>query len=327
MRACYALNAGRHVMNVGGGNMSNAVRSSFNSMALRTVLLTAGICVSAEFLFHAESLCAQRQQIVWSEQEKPIVQQLRGLRQLPDDKRAEVTKELAFEIRQLPASPSKLTLANGLAGLSTEGDFGHDTLQEVATTLATALREQPPPEKGEQPAEPYIELATLVRYEHVQASLDSPQFAAAMSKLVAADQQRERADFTLTDLEGKPWSLQGLHGKVVLVNFWATWCPPCRKEMPDMETLYREFKDSGLLILAISDEDISKVKPFIAEHHVTYPILLDPGSKVHNLFVVEGIPKSFLYDREGKLVAEAIDMRTRQQFLEMLAQAGLRSKE
>jgi peroxiredoxin len=289
--------------------------------------LIAGLSVLAVFLFHAQSLGAQRPQIVWSEQEKPIAQQIRGLRQLPDDKRAEVTKKLALEIRQLPASPNKLALANGLANLSTEGDFGHDTLQEVATTLATALREQPPGEKGDQPAEPYIELATLVRYEHVQASLDSPQFAAAMSKLVADDRRRERADFTLTDLEGKPWSLQGLRGKVVLVNFWATWCPPCRKEMPDLETLYQEFKDQGLLILAISDEDISKVKPFIAEHNTTYPILLDPGSKVHKSFVVEGIPKSFLYDREGKLVAEAIDMRTRRQFLGMLAQAGLRGRE
>ena len=307
--------------------MSNVIRGLFHLMTLRRALLTAGIYVFAVFLFHAQSLGAQRQQIVWSEQEKPIAQQIRGLRQLPDDKRAEVTKELALEVRQLPASPNKLTLANGLANLSTEGDFGHDTLQEVATTLVTALREQPPAEKGNQPAEPYVELATLVRYEHVQASLDSPQFAAAMSKLAADDQRRERADFTLTDLEGKPWSLQGLHGKVVLVNFWATWCPPCRKEMPDLETLYQEFKDQGLLILAISDEDISKVKPFIAEHHTTYPILLDPGSEVHKAFVVEGIPKSFLYDREGKLVAEAIDMRTRKQFLEMLTQAGLHNRE
>jgi peroxiredoxin len=307
--------------------MSKVIRGPFHLMILRTALLTVGLFVFGVLLFHAQSLGAQRQQIVWSEQEKPIAQQLRGLRQLPDDKRAEVTKELAREIRQLPASPNKLTLANGLANLSTEGDFGHDTLQEVGTTLATVLREQPPAEKGNQPAEPYIELATLVRYEHVQAFLDSPQLAAAMSKLAADDQRRERADFTLTDLEGKPWSLQGLHGKVVLVNFWATWCPPCRKEMPDLQKIYQEFKDQGLLILAISDEDISKVKPFIEEHNTTYPILLDPGSKVHKLFVVEGIPKSFLYDREGKLVAEAIDMRTRKQFLEMLAQAGLQRRE
>ncbi len=76
-------------------------------------------------------------------------------------------------------------------------------------------------------------------------------------------------------------------------------------------------------ILAISDEDLAKVKPFIAEHNVTYPILLDPGRKVNELFEVQGIPKSFVYDRGGKLVSESIDMRTQKQFLDMLSQAGL----
>jgi peroxiredoxin len=288
-----------------------------------TGLLAAGLWVFAVSLFQAQSLVMQRQQPVWSEQEKPIVQQLHRLRQLPDEERARLTKDLALAIRRLPASSNKLTLANMLANLSTEGDFGHDTLQEVATTLAAALREEPPRGSASQPAEPYVELAALVRYEHVKASVDSPQFAAAMSKLAADDQRRERADFTLTDLEGKTWSLQGLRGKVVLVNFWATWCPPCRKEMPDLDMLYQQFKDQGFLILAISDEDISKVQPFIAQQHTTYPILLDPGRKVHELFQISGIPKSFVYNRDGKLVAQAIDMRTGKQFLEMLAQAGL----
>ena len=287
-------------------------------------LLILVLSVVAIFLFSTQPVTAQRQQPVWSEQEKPIVQQLHGLRQVPDEKRGQVTKDLALEIRKLPATSNKLILANALANLSTEGDFGHDTLQQVATTLAAALGEQPPPENGSQPADPFVELATLVRYEHVQASSDSPQFAAAMSKLATDDARREHADFTLSDLEGKPWSLQALHGKVVLVNFRATWCPPCRKEMPDLDELYQEFKDQGLLILAISDEESSKVQPFIAEHHYAYPILLDPGSKVHELFVVEGIPKSFVYDRQGKLIAEAIDMRTRGQFLAMLAQAGIK---
>jgi len=93
--------------------------------------------------------------------------------------------------------------------------------------------------------------------------------------------------------------------------------------MPDLETLYKQFKDQGLVILAISDEDAGKVAPFIAEQKVTYPILLDPGRKVNEIFQIEGIPKTFVYDRGGKLVAQSIDMRTRRQFLEMLAQAGL----
>jgi peroxiredoxin len=261
--------------------------------------------------------------VVWSDQEKPIVDQIRGLRKLPDDVRARTTRELALTIRQLPTSRNKLRLAGGLADLSTEGDFGHDTLQEVATTLAAALQEQPQPAKGGHPDSLYLELASLVRYEHVQASLDSTEFAAAMKELEADDVKRQQADFALQDLQGKTWQLKDLRGKVVLVNFWATWCPPCRKEMPDLEGLYEKFKAQGFLVLAISDEDAGTVNKFLAERNITYPVLLDPGRKVNEEFQIEGIPKSFVYDREGKLVAQSIDMRTQKQFLGMLAQAGL----
>jgi len=269
-------------------------------------------------------LCAQPKKIEWTDAEKPIVTRIRGLRAMGDEERATATKELALQIRQLPAGPHKETLAEGLAGLATEGDPGAGTLQEVSTTLAQALREEPPAGKPGEPAMPYVTLAQLVRYEHVQASSDDPQFAAAMAKLEADDRARASANFTLTDLQGHSWTLKELHGKVVLVNFWATWCPPCRKEMPDLERLHNELGPRGLVILAISDEETAKVEPFIAEHKFDYPILLDPGRKVNDLFHVEGIPKSFVYDREGKLVAQAIDMRTRGQFLEMLSQAGLK---
>jgi len=290
-----------------------------------TTVLAASLCLSAAglLLSRPPSAHAQEQPVVWSSHENPIAEQIRGLRSLPDDVRARTTKNLAMEIRQLPIAPNKLRLANDLANLSTEGDFGRDTLQEVATTLAAALREQPVQAKQGQPPRPYVELAQLVRYEHVQATLNDPQFAAAISKIEADNERRQQADFTLTELNGKTRTLKELRGKVVVVNFWATWCPPCRREMPDLETLYKQFKDQGLVILAISDEDADKVRPFIAEQKVTYPILLDPGRKVNDLFQVEGIPKTFVYDRSGKLVAQSIDMRTRRQFLEMLAQAGL----
>ena len=260
----------------------------------------------------------------WTKAEAPLREQISHLRSLPDDVRARTTKQLALDIRALPKTQHKLSLAAGLANLSTEGDFGKDTLQEVATTLAEALREQPTLMNGTEPNFFYVELATLVRYEHVKASSDDPQFKAAMAKLAADDEVRGKADFTLNDLEGKSWSLRDLRGKVVLVNFWATWCPPCRKEMPDLDALYKKFKDQGLVILAIDDEEIAKIKPYLAEHPVTYPILLDPGRKVNEGFRVDGIPKSFVYDREGKLVAQSIDMRTQKQFLELLAQAGLK---
>jgi peroxiredoxin len=281
-------------------------------------------CATGLAFFCPARVHAQSQKVVWTDAEKPISEQMHTLRRLPADQRARLTKQLALQIRQLPATPNKVRLAVSLANLSTEGDLGSDTLQEVATTLADSLRERPVPPSPNGPAMPYIELAQLVRYEHVQVTLDDPQLAAAQSKLESDDLRRRTADFTLSDLRGKTWTLKGLRGKVVLVNFWATWCPPCRSEMPDLEALYIQFQNQGFVILAISDEEASKVKPFVDEYRITYPVLLDPGRKVTTEFNVEGIPKSFVYDRDGRLAAQAIDMRTKRQFLEMLAQAGLR---
>jgi peroxiredoxin len=288
------------------------------------------IFVAIVFLVAAGSLLLSisfaaiaQEKIVWSDKERPIVEQIRGLRALPDDVRARTTKDTAMQIRQLPVSPNKLRLAGALANLSTEGDFGHEALQEVANTLAAALREQPPTGKNGGLNDLYVELASLARYEHVSVASDNAQFAAATAKLEAEDTQRQEADFTLSDLQGKSWRLKDLQGKVVLVNFWATWCPPCRKEMPDLQSLYVRFQGQGFVVLAISDEENAKVAPFIAERAITYPVLLDPGRKVNGLFQIEGIPKSFVYDRNGRLVVQSIDMRTQKQFLDMLAQAGL----
>ncbi len=313
----------------------------------------AAFILIAVVSFAALTGSAQKKEIVWSAAEQPIHDQIHGLRALPDDVRATTTKELALKIGQLLPTENKLRLAVGLAGLSTEGDFGHDTLQAVATTLAETLRERPVPwtqakdsdaggasagkstagplivgsSPAREPAYPYMELATLVRYEHVDAPAefknDDGQYRAAMARLEADDRKREHPEFSLKDISGKNWTFSELRGKVVLVNFWATWCPPCRKEMPDLQALYERFGSKGLVVLGISDEEFAKVEPFIGERKVSFPVLLDPGRKVNDEFVVNGIPRSFLYDREGKLVAQSIDMRTQKQFLEMLGKAGL----
>src|SRR5690348_16765336 len=108
---------------------------------------------------------------------KGIEQQLRGLRSLADDVRAVRTRQLALEIRALPPSEAKVSLAMALSNLSTEGDFGRATLQEVAATLDGAIRE------SHAKPQAYAELARLVRYEQVNASLDDPQLSAALAKL------------------------------------------------------------------------------------------------------------------------------------------------
>jgi len=261
--------------------------------------------------------------IDWTEAEKPILAQVKTLRDQPDAKRWAMSKNLALRVRELPATAGREELAIELSNLVTEGDAGLDTLQTTADTLAFVLRAQPVNFD-----DPYSTLAQLVRYEHLDPARwfagDPPaRYRAAMRKLEADDAHRDKADFTLTDLDGKSWTLRGMSGKIVLVNFWATWCPPCRKEMPDLDAIYKEFRDKGLVILAISSEERKKVASFLKEHPAGYPILLDPGERVNKEFAVYGIPKTFVYDRSGHLAAQSIDMRTKRQFLDMLHRAGL----
>ena len=294
--------------------------------SLRLLFVGAVICLlgTATLLVCVQNVRAQ-QKTEWTPQQEAIIKRIRGLRQLPDNTRGHVTKRLALEIRQMPASENKVHLATGLATLSTEGDpGGRETVQAVAATLADALGEHPIAANKGKPTMPYFILASMVHFEHLKASLDSPEFAAALAQLKQQDLRRRQANFTLADLEGHEWTLKSLRGKVVLVNFWATWCPPCRKEIPDLEALYKRFKGQGLVVLGISDEAAAKVRPFVRNEKIKYPVLLDPGRKVNKLYSVAGIPMSFVYDRSGKLVAESMDMRTRKQFLAMLAEAGLK---
>jgi len=265
--------------------------------------------------------------------EASITQQLKGLRAVPDPQRPAATTKIALDIRTLPAGLTKLRLADSLTNLSTEGDPGRNTLQTVTSTLAESLQQNPLPlGKTGQPQSPYLDLAKLVRYEHMSPTIpdkdgdkpfDDPQLAQATAILVANDAEIEKADFTLKDLHGKKWTLSELRGKIVLVNFWATWCPPCRKEMPDLDVIYTHFESQGLVILSLTDENPFKVTSFFTGNNYHPPVLLDEDGKVHKQFHVDGIPKSFVFNREGKLVAETIDERTQHQFLVMLSQAGL----
>ena len=253
-----------------------------------------------------------------------ILAQLKTLRSLSASDRPTATVRLAHAIAALAASQEKVELADGLAGLSTEGDQGQATVEAAGETLAAALKETPIASKGDEVPEPYMELAQLVKYVNVRATLDDPEFTRALKTLAEDDAGVAKADFTLNDLNGKTYKLSNLRGKVVLVNFWATWCTPCRREMPDLDKLNARFAPQGLVVLSISDEDQAKVAPFIASSSYRPTVLLDPGDAVHKEFHVEGIPKTYLFDRNGKLLGETIDQSTERQFLELLAKADLR---
>jgi len=251
---------------------------------------------------------------------------LSGLRGLPEAQRAQRTGELAHQIAALPPGKDKLALAVGLSHLATEGDAGRDNLQAVTDTLAQAVKESPvPPGKNNAPSGVYVELAELVRYENMAlpAGLgEEPQYQAAVQMLADQDKKVESTDFTLRDTHNKKWTLSSLRGKVVVVNFWATWCPPCRVELPALDALADHFAADGLVVLALTDEESMKVIPFFrADPH--FHVLFDTGHKVGNDFFVAGIPRTYVFNREGKLVAEAEDGRTQRQFLAMLQKAGL----
>jgi len=117
-------------------------------------------------------------------------------------------------------------------------------------------------------------------------------------------QDQPAPDFALDDLEGRSVRLSDLRGQVVLVNLWATWCPPCRAEMPDLAALYQAYKDQGFIILGVDDQERAQtVADFMARNPAPYPILLDPDSRVARAFRVNYLPASFLIDRRGVLRA------------------------
>jgi len=109
-------------------------------------------------------------------------------------------------------------------------------------------------------------------------------------------------DFRLVDLDGKAHSLSQYRGRVLLVNFWATWCKPCTTEMPAMQTTYDKLREKGFVVLAINElEDDAKVREHIKQYGHTFPVLMDRDNKVANQFGVFGLPVSVFIDHEGRV--------------------------
>jgi len=109
-------------------------------------------------------------------------------------------------------------------------------------------------------------------------------------------------DFTLPQLDGKPVSLSGLRGRVVIMEFWATWCGPCRFSLPSLEVIYKKYRDQGVTVLLINNDEPPEAVRKWAKKRFTAPVLLDEGAAVAARYGVQGIPRLFIVDQEGKLV-------------------------
>jgi cytochrome c biogenesis protein CcmG/thiol:disulfide interchange protein DsbE len=129
-------------------------------------------------------------------------------------------------------------------------------------------------------------------------------------EIARIDEKLVAPNFTLKDLNGKEVKLEDHRGKIVFLNFWATWCMPCRKEMPSMEKLYTEFKDKDFTILAVDvQEKAEKVRAFKARFKLNFPILLDSDGRVGLRYAGWSIPTTYLIDRGGFLIGAVLGSR------------------
>ena len=117
-------------------------------------------------------------------------------------------------------------------------------------------------------------------------------------------------DFVLADIDGNQYRLSDYRGQVVIINFWATWCPPCRAEMPSMQRAWQQLEKEGILMLGINvGEDEDTIFQFTANYPVEFPLLMDQDSRVINQWPVRGLPTTFVMSPEGKITYRAIGGR------------------
>ena len=172
-------------------------------------------------------------------------------------------------------------------------------------------------------------LGVIASRGYTQARFAEQAPAGGTATITPVGEHPPAPDFTLSTLSGTSLSLADLRGKVVLLNFWATWCVPCRKEMPAIEALYQRYKDRGLEVLAISLDKGSAtvVGAFVQEMGVTYRVALDPTWATARTYGVRGLPATFLLDRAGNVVLRELGERdwmeeAKQQAVEGLLQAS-----
>jgi peroxiredoxin len=125
-------------------------------------------------------------------------------------------------------------------------------------------------------------------------------------------------DFTLPQLDGNSLTLSEFKGKVIILNFWATWCPPCRREIPDFIELYENYKDEGLQIIGVNLDggDTRPIKQFLEEYKINYSVVLGDGNIIEDYGGIRAIPTTFIIDREGNIREKYIGYQPRTTFEE-----------
>jgi peroxiredoxin len=114
-------------------------------------------------------------------------------------------------------------------------------------------------------------------------------------------------DFTLPKLDGSDFTLSQQQGKVIFLNFWATWCPPCRQEMPSMEALYQRFRTSGLEIIAVNlGESREQVTSFMRQNNLSFPVVLDTRQSTGSMYNARSIPTTYIIDRRNLIIGMVV---------------------
>ncbi len=127
-------------------------------------------------------------------------------------------------------------------------------------------------------------------------------------------------DFTLIDLDGEEVSLSDFAGKIVMLNFWATWCPSCKAEIPDFIEVYDDYRDKGVQFIGVSDEDMPTLRQFVQEYGINYPILVDDAG-IGGHWGVRAIPTTFILGRDGTVLFKNVGMMTRLQLVQAIEDA------
>ena len=182
------------------------------------------------------------------------------------------------------------------------------TVLVTATWLTVGAHDQPAPRPDARPATaaPATPPPAKGRGGRVLSVAD----AVKDLDLIRPTRTKLAEDFTLATPDGRRFRLHDHRGRVVFINFWATWCLPCREEMPAMERLYQQHRETGFVMVAVSaDTSPKNVPAFVKEQKLTFAVALDPQLEVANVYGVRALPSSFIVDKNGELVALALGPR------------------